>query len=74
MPHWFNASRSENVILEHYGPISIQDLAGENRLIAPISTGKVYVAVAPYVRVFRLSLLEGEAVEVRSLFDQSCVA
>jgi hypothetical protein len=70
-PHWFDPSLSENALLEHFGPICIRDLLGEGRLITPTSNGKVYVAVAPHVRVLsRSSLhLQGESVEVRSLFE-----
>jgi hypothetical protein len=70
--HWFDPARSENALLLHPGQIWIRDLAGENRLITSTSTsGKVYVAVAPYVQVFPSPHLEGGSVEVRALFDRS---
>jgi hypothetical protein len=70
MLHWFDPTRSDNALLEHYGPIRIRGLAGEERLMTPTSTsGKVYIAVAPHVRVFPLPFLEEESVEVRALFE-----
>jgi hypothetical protein len=67
--HWFDPTRSDNALLEHFGPIWIRDLADENRLITPTSTsGKVYVAVAPHVRVFPSPQLEGKSMEVRTFF------
>jgi hypothetical protein len=67
--HWFDPARSDNAMLQHHGPIWIRDLARESRLITPISTGKVYVAVAPHVQVFPLP--SGEAVEVGTLFERN---
>lgn len=73
-PHWFDPTLSENALLQHYGPLWVLDLAGENRLITPTSNGKVYVAVAPHVRVLVPPHLEGDSVEVRVLFEQQCAA
>ncbi len=70
-PHWFDPPRSENALLQHYGPIWIRDLSGGNRLIEPTSTGKVYVAVTPYVRVFSSPNPEAESVEVRTMFERN---
>jgi hypothetical protein len=72
--HWFDPSLSENALLQHYGPLWVLDLAGENRLITPNSKGKVYVAVPPHVRVLLSPHLEGDSVEVRAMFEPQCVA
>jgi hypothetical protein len=69
--HWFDPSISENALLQQFGPIWIRDLADENRLITPTSTGKVYVAVAPHVPVFLSPYTDGESVEVRALFERN---
>jgi hypothetical protein len=72
--HWFDPTLSDNALLEHHGPIWIRDLAEENRLMTPTSTGKVYVAVAPQVPVRLSPHLDGEAMEVGTLFEQSGAA
>jgi hypothetical protein len=69
--HWFDPSLSGNVLLEHFGPVWIRDLVGEDRLMTPTSTGKVYVAVAPHVPVFPSPHLEGDSVELRALFERN---
>ncbi len=68
--HWFDPTRSENALLQHYGPIWIRDLAGVNHFVTPTSTEKVYIAVAPHVRVLPLPYLDGESVEVSTLFER----
>jgi hypothetical protein len=69
--HWFDPTLSENAILEHYGPLWVRDLVGGARLVTPNSTGKVYVAVGPFVQVFPSPRLEGGSVEVRALFERN---
>jgi hypothetical protein len=53
--HWFDPSTDQTALLEHWGPITVRNMAGEYELITPTQRGKVYIAVAPHVEVLGYS-------------------